>query len=434
MNNKYNLKKNIYYAVFSFIINIALVFVNYKVVIYYLGIETLGLWSLLMAWANVIRFGDVGMGNATLHFLSKLNINTDGAKIQKIIDTGLILNIVIFFLLTVSGYFILSYNLENIIDDKNYLILAKNILPILFISVFFATVSSIVFGNLMGLHYGYMSSYLTVSGNIIQIILVVILVPKIGLVGLVWAQLIQYLLILIIGVYVVKTKVKSESYLPVNFSFNTLKVMLNYSLKTQFANTLNGIFEPFSKIILSRYGDLTAQGIYEIAYKTASLSRNIVISGLSASLPFFTDIVNNDNSKSYDLYKKSKNNLMKGLSLIMLIVIISTPLISFLWLGEIIKNYIIYVILIYIGLFFNTYGETAYKFGQAVGKLKNNILSRLFALLSLIIFSFFLGNVYQDIGIIIAVMLGLATGGITINYLNEKLLFKKTFCKQKRIL
>lgn len=425
MKKKYNLKKNIYFSIFSFIINIGLVFINYKIVIYYLGIETLGLWSLLIAWANVIRFGDVGMGNASLHFLSKLNIDKDGKEIQRIIDTGLILNVFVFLILTFLGYVLLNYNLENIVENKSQFIIAKDILPILFINIFFATVSSIVFGNLLGLHYGYISSYFTVSGNIIQIILVVILVPRIGLVGLVWAQLIQYLLLLIIGLFIVKTKAKSQSYLPINFSFPTLKYMLKYSLKTQFANTTNALFEPLSKILISRYGDMTAQGIYEIAYKTASLSKNVVMSGLSASLPTFTDIIHKDNTKGHELYKKSKSNLMKSITLMMVIVIASTPLISYLWLEEINKNYIIYVSIIYFGFFLNAYGETAYKFGLAVGKLKNNILSRIYALLSLVILSFIFGYFYQDIGVVLAVMVGLAIGGISINYLNEKSIFIK---------
>ena len=423
MENKFNLVKNIRFAIISFIINIFLVFISYKLVIHFEGLEALGLWSLLIAWANLIRIGDVGMGNATLHFISKTDINKNSNDIDKFIDTGFLMNFIAFLILTSIGYLIVNMNLDLIVDGTS-IEKAKILLPIIFIAIFFSTLSSIIFGSLNGLHIGYLTSYIIVAGNIIQIILVLILVPKIGIIGLVWAQLIQYIFQTLFGWYLVKKNTNSKTILPVNISLTTLKCMLNFSLKAQIANITNGLFEPISKIIFSNYGNLQMQGIYEIAYKTVLLSKNTVLSGLAASLPSFTNLINNDDKSVLELYKKSHKNVLKGSIVIFTLVIIGSPLVSIIWVGQFEINYWLFVILLSLGFFFNAFGATAYNLGLATGKMKNNIITTVSIVLLLTIFANILGFFYGPIGMVSGVSLSLVLGGMLIKYLNEKLLYR----------
>lgn len=422
---KFNLKKNIYFAVFSFAINIGLVFVSYKFVIHYSGLEALGLWSLLMAWASFVKLGDVGMGNATLHFVSKIDIDKDWLKIQKFIDTGFLMNMIAFLILTLIGYIIISANIDFIIKNDSFIEETKEILPYMLSVIFFTSMSSVVFGNLQGLHFGYISSVLTVLGNILQIILVILLVPKHGILGLVWAQLIQYVLLFIIGLIIIKVKSNNRNILPTNFSLETLKEMLGYSLKAQFANILNGLFEPLTKVIFGQYGDLKSQGIYEIAYKTVSLSRNLVVSGITATLPSMTNILSNDNEKAVNFYKTSNKKVSKIIIVMMLLVSLTSPIISYIWIGHFQIDYTIYVSIIALGFLINTFGATAYNIGLALGKMKNNIISTIIVLITFIITGIILGNIFYALGIVIATMLSLSIGGLLIKYKNEKLLFER---------
>lgn len=421
--DKFNLLKNVKFSVISFVINIFLVFATYRLVIVYEGIEAVGIWSLLMAWATLIRVGDIGMGGAIVRFISSKNIEIDMAEIRKFIDTGLVMNFIAFMFLTLFGYFLLSINLHNVVPDK-YLLQSQSLLPILFIGIFLSTMSSIIIASLQGIHLGYIGAYLSVSGNIVQIFFVFLLVPNVGLLGLAWAQLIQFSLLSVFGWGLITHKLNVGTILPTGFSFVILRQMFTFSIKAQVANIANGMFEPISKILFNQFGTLQEQGFYELAYKTVSLTRNTVVSGIFASLPTLTNLINNNPNEAQVFYVKAQKKVTIAISIIILCVIIFSPLVSWIWMGQFEINYWLFVLFISIGFWINTFGATAYNLGLATGIMKSNIIASFIMLLVLIISAYLLGNFYQSMGVSIATGISLACGGILIKVLNEKLIFK----------
>jgi O-antigen/teichoic acid export membrane protein len=421
MTDKFNLLKNIRFSIISFSINIVLIFVSYRMVIHYNGIEGLGLWSLLMAWASLIRMGDIGMGGAIVRFISMRDLDEEREEIAQYIDTGLIMNFMMFLMLTLVGYLVLELNLSNIVD-KEYYIMATNILPIMFMGIFFSTLFTILVSSLQGLHVGYIGSYITVIGSLIQLLFVFILVPKIGVLGLVWAQLLQYIIVTVIAFLFVKNKIGIKRVLRFDFSWIRLKEMFSFSIKAQVANIINGLFEPLSKILISQFGGLSSQGLYELAYKTVSLARNTVVTGLFASLPTLTNLMNTNLNEAKLFYKKSQKNVLKAISIVLLLVIILSPFISLVWMGNFDNDYWYFVVFLSIGFWINTLGATAYNIGMATGKMKNNIISSIVLIISLIIFGYILGNIFAEIGVVIAVGTSLAFSGLLIKKLNERMI------------
>jgi O-antigen/teichoic acid export membrane protein len=324
-------------------------------------------------------------------------------------------------MLTLVGYLVLELNLSNIVD-KEYYIMATNILPIMFMGIFFSTLFTILVSSLQGLHVGYIGSYITVIGSLIQLLFVFILVPKIGALGLVWAQLLQYIIVTVIAFLFVKNKIGIKRVLRFDFSWIRLKEMFSFSIKAQVANIINGLFEPLSKILISQFGGLSSQGLYELAYKTVSLARNTVVTGLFASLPTLTNLMNTNLNEAKLFYKKSQKNVLKAISIVLLLVIILSPFISLVWMGNFDNDYWYFVVFLSIGFWINTLGATAYNIGMATGKMKNNIISSIVLIISLIIFGYILGNIFAEIGVVIAVGTSLAFSGLLIKKLNERMI------------
>jgi len=424
-NEKFNLLKNVRISVISFIVNIVLVFVSYRLVITYEGIEAVGLWSLLMAWGALIRIGDVGMGGAILRFISTKNIEYEAVEIRAFIDTGLIMNFVAFLILTLLGYALVSFNLASLVHN-DMINQAQSVLPIMFMGIFFSTMSAVLIASLQGVHLGYIGSYLTVGGNLLQIFFVLLLVPKMGLLGLAWSQLIQFGLISLLGWIFIVQKIKIGTILQVGFSFLILREMFAFSLKAQVANVANGLFEPVSKILFSQFGSLQGQGFYELAYKTVSLTRNVVVSGLFASLPTLTNLIHSNLLEAQIFYKKSQKHVTKAVSVVMISVIVFSPLVSWVWMGKFEMDYWLFVVCISFGFWVNTLGATAYNLGLATGIMKNNIMVSLSMLAALVIVAYLLGYFYQSVGVGIATGMSLAFGGSLIKRLNEQLIFMKS--------
>lgn len=423
MSDKFNLLKNIKVSIVSFAINIALVFISYRLVISYEGIESVGLWSLLMAWGALVRVGDVGMGGAILRFISTKKLETEATQIRKFIDTGIIMNFMAFALLSFVGYFLLDLNLSALVSQEAFF-QAKSLLPIMFIGIFLSSMTSVLIASLQGLHHGYLGSYLSVGGSILQIVCVILLVPKIGLLGLAWAQLIQYAVMSILGWYLICRKIGVGDIWVFSFSFKILREMFGFSLKAQIANVTNGLFEPLSKILMSQFGGLQAQGFYELAYKTVSLARNAIVAGLFASLPTLTNLINENPERAEDFYKASQKNIIRVIALVMILVVVFSPLVSLVWVGQLESGYWFFVLCIAIGFWVNTIGAAAYNLGMATGKMKNNIISAVLTLIVLSTLGFLLGKFIEVKGVGIAVGLSLAFGGVLIKFLNEKLIFQ----------
>jgi len=422
MDDKFNLLKNIRVSVISFSVNIFLVFISYRLVIAYESIDAVGLWSLLMAWGALIRVGDVGMGGAILRFISTKSLETEPVIIRKYVDTGIVMNFTAFGLLSLIGYLILDLNLLSLVGSDVFQV-AKALLPIMFIGILFSSMTSVLIASLQGVHHGYLGSYLTVGGNIIQIVCVLMLVPKIGVLGLAWAQLIQFSIITVVGWVLLRRTIGSGGLLPVGFSFSILREMFGFSLKAQIANVTNGLFEPCSKILISQFGGLQVQGFYELAYKTVSLTRNAIVAGLFASLPVLTNLINESHEQAQEFYNKTQKNITRAISLMMILVIVSSPVVSLVWIGQFEWDYWLFVVCIAIGFWVNTIGATAYNLGLAAGKMKNNIFSSVSMLVVLITLGYSAGYLFGAKGVGIAVGLSLMFGGILIKVLNERLLF-----------
>ncbi len=419
---KFNLNKNIPFAVMAFTINVGLVFLSYRLVIAKNGIEAVGLWSTLFAWTALIRIGDVGMTGAALRFVALCDIEKDVSKLKRYVETGLLSNTAMFLLLGTLGYLILSLNLTNIVEEQ-YISEAKIVLPLMMISFVLMNISGTLLGILQGLHFGYINSQLAVAGNLLQIIVVVALVPYLGLAGLAWAQIVQYSFSILLGWYLVRRKSRIQSILPFCFSKTVFREMLGFSLKAQLANILNGLFEPISKILVGQLGGMHTLGIYELAYKTLWLPRSAVIGGVTAMVPSLTSLFNDSPEKVKPLYNKSTKFSTWAVVAVSLVLILVSPLISWLWLGEIDWTYSTFIAALTIGIVFNAWGASAYNLAIVTGVFRNNIIVNAAILLGLCLAAYVLSSIFSDATyLILGVSLCMAVGGITIRILNERLL------------
>lgn len=423
-SSKFNLVKNVRFSIIGFVINILLVFVSYKLVIVESGIEAVGLWATLMAWTSLIRIGDVGMANASLRFVAMRDSSSEDEKdiIRGYIDTGLLTNIMFFAVLGLATYLLMSNYLPSLIQESA-LNQAYEILPLMLLIFVLMNVSGVLLGSLQGLHFGYISSQLGVFGSLIQLGLVVLLVPDLGLLGLAWAQVVQYSIVLIVGWLIIGYKLQKIQLIPSYASIPVLKEMLSFSLKAQVANISNGLFEPLSKILVSFFGGLYAQGIYELAYKTVAMSRNAITAGLMASLPANTRLIEENVSLAKQFYQKVLRKVIIASVVVLGFVSMLAPAISYVWIGSYDESYWLFVAVIASGFIFNTIGAPAYNLGLASGKMKNNIIVSLLVLLVLLTTGFILGSLYQEIGVVISVGVSLMFGGLTIKFLNERDVF-----------
>ena len=424
MSNKdteFNLPKNIKSSVTSVVFNIFLAFITYRLLIAFQGIELVGVWSILVAASSLVNIGNLGMGVAVIRYVSKINLAKDKATAKFFIDTGIIVNFIWHGFLTLSAYFIIAFYLSKLVPTEFYKE-ALIALPFLMLANFLSSMTVTLISSLQSIHKGYTGFNISILGSFIEILLALILIPKIGILGFAIAQAIRYLISLLLCWYFIYAYLNYELFFPKNFSLSYLKKMISYSIKVQAGAILNSLFEPFTKLTLSQFGDAKAQGIYELAYKTVSLSRNIIVAGLLASIPAITNLYNSSIIEAKAFYKKAQNKLFFYLTGIMLFLAIASPFISIVWIGNLSYEYILLVFIFAVGYWVNTLGANAYNLGFASGIMKHNLICSLMLLLGFFVLYIFLKKLDLSSLLIVAISanLSLAISGFYIKMLNEK--------------
>lgn len=420
----FNLRKNVVYSVVAFACNISLVFLSYRLMIRKSGIDAVGLWSTLFAWTTMIRMGDAGMSNASLRFIALCDPIKDRARLRAYLETGLISNIILFSVLGLMGYIAISLNMTNIVAAK-FVTEGQSVLPVMMTGFVLLNISGVLLGSLQGLHLGYVKSQLSIAGNLVQIVAVLVLVPVYGVTGLAWSQVIQYSVSILAAWFFIRRNTGIRGIVPSLFSQPAFREMLGFSIKAQAANITNGLFEPLSKILVGHFGGLQTLGIYELAFKTISLTRNIVVTALNATLPAMTTMFSARRDEILKFYDRSvRINIITVLSLF-IAVVASTPIISIFWIGHFDVHYVIYSIFMAIGFIVNSYGAPAYQLGVASGQMKNNITTTTLGIVLLLGFGFVLGSIFGSIGVVLSASLTLAVCGFLVKLLNERMLFGK---------
>ena len=417
----FNLPRNIKTSISSVIINIFLAFITYRLVISFHGIELVGVWSILVAVSSLVNIANLGMGVAIIRYVSSMNLKLEKAKARIFIETGIIFNFIWHGILTFIAFFIINYFLRDLVPSEFY-IQALAALPILMFSNFMSSMTFTLISSLQSIHKGFIGFNISILGAVIEIILALIFIPKIGIFGFALSQAIRYLMSLILCWIYLNSCMDHRSFVPTKFSFETFKIMFGYSIKVQASGILNALFEPFTKLTLSQYGDIKAQGFFELAYKTVSLTRNIVVAGLLASIPALTNLFNSSLNEAKKFYLKAQFKLFTYLTTILILVALVSPLISIVWIGNLSHEYILLVIIFVIGYWVITIAANAYNLGFASGIMKYNLICSFMLLFNFFVIFLFLKNLELSASLVIALSanISLIISGIYIKTCNEK--------------
>ncbi|WP_159015913.1 oligosaccharide flippase family protein [Cognatiluteimonas profundi] len=417
--SRFNLRKNVSFAAAELFVNTALLFFGYRMVIKQGGVEAVGVWATLYAWTNLIRLGDVGVAAAATRFLALWNVTDDREKVRVYGETALLTNVIQFGVLATLAYFAIGPFVERLVG-ANHAAEALRVLPLLVFGFFLLNISGTLLGILQGLHMGYRRSQLSVLGTVIQLLVVLLLVPAIGLRGLAWAQIVQHSIVAVVCWVIIRRKMGS-AFVPTCFDRVCFRAMLGYSVKAQVVNLSSGLVDPISKALVGHFGGMTAQGLYELAYKTVLLPRNLVASGVTAATPTMAALFHKDRGQLRRVYARAFR-LSAGLMAITSLGLIAfAPLPSLLWLGRINTTYWLYVALLSAGFFGNVLGAPAYVLGMASGRLGNNILVTVLVLALLLVLGISTGSIWGGAAAVAATSFAIGFGGIAIWLMNRKL-------------
>lgn len=364
-------------AVIQVLFTALLYFFLYKYLLKSVGVEQLGVWSLILSFSSIANLANFGITSGLVKFVAEYLTEDDKSKIGKLILTSVILMGVLFTVVSVLVYLGAQYFLQLIIDAK-FLQIAIEILPYSLISLSVNAISGVFTSVLEGYQKNYLRNFIYVFSGIFMFVLVLFLTPTLQLKGVAIAQSLQAVFILLVAILLCLLISKDNGIKYWKWSNASFKELFNYGYKFQIVSVAQLLYEPTTKMLLSKFGGLSLLGHYEMASRLVTQFRALLVNANQVVVPV---IAESNKSKSFaerqEFFVKMNRIIFLFTVPLSIILIIFTPLISLLWIGKYEEGFIISVVILTLAYMVNNLSNPSYFSCLAEGKLNVLIISHI---------------------------------------------------------
>lgn len=387
--------------------------VLYRYLLVTLGIELLGVWSLIIASTSLALIANFGISTSIVKFVATYYTRNDFESLKKLIFTASIFIIITYSFISIVILIAGSYVLPKFIEPK-FISIALEILPFSLISLVVNALGGVISSCLDGIQKNYIKSYIVSFTSILLFVLSILLTPKFGLKGLIFAQIVQAVVVLITSIYFLTKYIKGIFTLQWNWSKSLFKEIINYGLKMQALSFMQMSFEPITKALLSKYGGLAMVGYYEMASRLVTQLRGLIVSANQVIIPVVAEAKETNESYVKELYVKTFSIVLLFDIVLITGIIITAPIVSFLWIGKIVPFFLFAVVLNSVVTFVNICSNPAYFSYLGEGKLNWLIYSYLVITLLNPLLGYFLGVAFNGFGVVVAWNIAFLIGSLLV--------------------
>jgi len=413
-------------AVIQVVFTALLYFFLYKYLLSTIGVEQLGVWSLILSFSSIANLANLGMTSGLVKFVAEYILEKDKSKLGKLIFTSILSMGILFGILSLiiflGSQFFLSY-----VIDKNFLNIALEILPYSLASLSINAIGGVFTSVLEGHQKNYIRNFIYIASGIIMFGGTVILTPRYDLEGVAMAQLIQSVFIFITAlIFVIKINPDNQ-FKYWKWSTKSFKELFNYGYKFQLVSVSQLLYEPATKLLLSKFGGLVLLGHYEMATKAANQFRALLTNANQVVVPVVAEKAKLGGTSFLQEFYIRMNRILLLFNLpLSTVLIISSPFISLIWIGSFNYDFIFSMIALTASGFINVMCGPAYFSSMGEGKLNVLVMVHVGMAIVNILLGMLLGHFVGGYGIILAWAIAISAGSIVVvlNYnrtLNIKL-------------
>lgn len=419
-----NIKRNVAWNLAEAVLTALMVFVLYKIIVASLGVEALGIWALVLAATSIGRFGDLGVAGGLGRYVATLVADkADGREVRRYIDTAVLLNGILYGVLAVALYWPAHWALGLTLKGT-VLVEARTLLPYAIAAFALQNIVSVITAALVGFHLSYQKSVITVATLVVQAVVSVLLIDRLGLRGVAIGQLVQYGLSAAVAWALVVRAADDRWSLspPHRLSRRALKDLVAFGVRLQALNMSAFIFDPLVKFVFAALGGVAALGLYELAQRGMLQVRQVLLAPSQNLTPLMAAAHRNGDGAMRNIYERSLGVLMLAGTGAMTAMAVGSPILSLIWLGRIEPLFVIYSCIIAGGWLCNILSVPAWHLGIATGQLRGNIAGSVVASLGALIITWLLGSMIADMGVVIGATVSIGAGGLVTWRMNSSAL------------
>jgi len=413
------LARNAGWSVAEVVVSGLSLFLIYKLIVAWLGVEALGIWSLVLATTSLARFADIGASAGLGRFVALAEARGDRRGAIEYIETAMLSNAVLYTVLALALVYPARSGIVYVIPPEA-VAPALGLLPYAFASLVLMNINSVLSASLIGLHRTDQKSVIVIFGVVVQLLGILAFVRSHGLVGLAWAQIAQYVFTIVAAWLVLQRNLSRGSPIrpPMRWKKEIFKDLIGFGVRLQAASLLSLAFDAVVKFVMSAIAGLEMLGLFEMASRMVLQVRQLIAAPSQILMPAFAQVDAESPEQLPPLYEKVTAATTVLAIPLMLAAILVSPIVSLFWLGHLNSSFLSFVGIIALGWLINVLCVPGYHLGIARGVVGWNIAGHVAATIGGAILAAMFGYVFGGIGVAVGAYGMLALGALISLFMN----------------
>lgn len=403
------LTRNALMAVVQVIVSGGVLFLLYRYLLRTIGSEQVGIWAVVLATASVSRISEMGFTGSAVKYTARYIARGEKNEASEVIQTTAITIGVVLACVLAGGYPLIAWLMEKIIPVA-HIPGALAILPYALISVWIGAIAGVFSSGLDGCQRIDLRVLVSMLATVLLLVLTWIWVPELGLIGLVWAQIGQGMLMLLGSWVLLRRELPSLPLLFFNWRYSLFREMFQYGFNYQVISILVMLIDPMTKALMTKFGGLTSLAYYEMANRMVTQFRSLLVSANQVMVPYVANLHENAPEEIRKAYLDSYRIVFFLALPLFAGVAAVAPLASELWIGHYEQSFIVYTTLISAAYWLNTLTVPAYFVNLGTGLLRWNTWSFIVMAPLNLALGYLLGVAWGGEGVVLGYVLALVIG------------------------
>lgn len=350
--------------------NAAILFFLYRLLIRAIGIERLGIWSLVLATTSVVTLANQGFSTSIVKFVAKYAAREKSEDVCVLIETALISIGVALGLALIALYPAAKWILRLLLPPAA-IGEAFTVLPFAVGSLWINVTGSILQAGLAGHELITECNYVELATSALYLAFAFWLVPQHGLLGLAYAQLTQSIAYFLATWYLLKRRAPTLSFIPSKWSRRLFREAASYGAQFQFITAAQALREPVTKALLTKFGGLTMTGLYDLAARLVVTARELIVQANQVLIPTVSSLQERDPDSLPIIYRESYRLIFFLAIPAFAFLVVVSPIVSIIWIGRYEPMFILFVALLAAGWLVNVLSNPAYVMDLGTGVLRS---------------------------------------------------------------
>lgn len=396
-------------------------FLAYRLVIAYVGLDRFGIWSLLLAGSAFARIGDISGGGALARFVALAERDDCETPPRNLVHTVVLTSLTLNAVIGLAIWIAAPVGLPLFVAPE-YLAEAQALIPYVVASMVIGALAVAVTSGIDGAQRADQRAIVVSVASLVFLLACLLLVPRWGVIGFGAAQVLQQAAMLALGWLVLRRYVHGLGWLPRYWQRAAFAETTGYAIKLNAIGIMGLMFEPLAKFTFNHAGGPGLVALYELASRLVVQIRSLVIGAATPLVPAFAAHSGTDDLGFQNLLRKTTK--MTALAAIgaTLATLASVPVISLIILGKFSSELLVLTAALTAGWSLNILVIPIYFAAQAVDVLRWNFTSHAIIATSVIAGALLLVPEFGSSGLVSAIIAGLVISMLIVLFGNARAL------------